>query len=181
MLTRLLAPFVPFITEEVWQQVIRPGTPSVPESVHLARWPQPDTRLIDSELSAQVAIARALAVVGRAARKAHNIRLRQPLARALVGLPAGTGLGPALLDDISDELNVKRLDWLDPGSQVIDVHVKPNFRQLGKRLLASRPNRSPRRFSSQIRARWSAACGPRARSRSWPLTTGSPSGQTMSW
>lgn len=133
ILTRLLAPFVPVITEEVWQQVIRPGAPAVPESVHLARWPQSDTRLIDPKLSAQVASARALTEAGRAARKAHNIRLRQPLARALVGLPAGTELVPALLDEVSDELNIKRLDWLDPGSEVINVVVKPNFRQLGKR------------------------------------------------
>jgi isoleucyl-tRNA synthetase len=88
ILTRLLAPFVPFITEEVWQHVIRPGAPSAPESVHLASWPQPDTRLIDPALSAEVALARALTEAGRAARKARNIRLRQPLARALVGLPA---------------------------------------------------------------------------------------------
>lgn len=133
MLTRLLAPFVPFLTEEVWQHVIRPGTASAPESVHLARWPEPDIRLIDSKLSAQVALARVLTEAGRAARKMSNIRLRQPLSRALVGLSAGTELAQALLDDVSDELNVKRLDWLDAGSEVIDVHVKPNFRQLGKR------------------------------------------------
>src|SRR5262249_9445669 len=64
ILTRLLAPFVPFVTEEIWQQVIRPGTPSAPESVHLASWPEPDTNLIDPELSAQVATARALAEAG---------------------------------------------------------------------------------------------------------------------
>ncbi|HET9117649.1 MAG TPA: DUF5915 domain-containing protein [Pseudonocardiaceae bacterium] len=101
--------------------------------MHLARWPQPDTHLLDPKLSAQVALARVLTEAGRAARKTSNIRLRQPLSRALVGLPAGAELVPALLDDISDELNVKRLDWLDPGSEVLDVHVKPNFRQLGKR------------------------------------------------
>jgi isoleucyl-tRNA synthetase len=133
VLTRLLAPFVPFITEEVWQQVIRPGTPSAPESVHLATWPQPETSLIDPELSAQVATARALAEAGRAARKASNIRIRQPLSRALVALPGGTELVQALLDDVSDELNVKLLQSLDTGSEVIDVAVRPNFRELGKR------------------------------------------------
>ncbi|MGH3567410.1 MAG: isoleucine--tRNA ligase [Pseudonocardia sp.] len=133
VLTRLLAPFVPFITEEVWQQVIRPGNPSAAESVHLATWPQLDTSLIDPELSAQVTTARALTEAGRAARKASNVRIRQPLSRALVGLPAGTELIQALLDDVSDELNVKLLQPLDAGSEVIDVLVKPNFRELGKR------------------------------------------------
>jgi isoleucyl-tRNA synthetase len=133
VLTRLLAPFVPFITEEVWQRVVRPGNPPAPESVHFATWPQPDTRLIDPELSAQVTIARALAEAGRAARKASNVRIRQPLSRALVGLSAGNELVQALLDDVSDELNVKLLQPLDTASEVIDVLVKPNFRELGKR------------------------------------------------
>jgi len=133
VLTRLLAPVVPFITEEVWQQVIRRGNPAAPESVHLATWPQPDASLIDPELSAQVATARALAEAGRAARKASSLRIRQPLSRALVGLPAGTELAQALLDDVSDELNVKLLQPLDAGSEVIDVQLKPNFRELGKR------------------------------------------------
>lgn len=133
VLTRLLAPFVPFITEEVWQQVIRPGNQGKPESVHLATWPEPDAELIDPELSAQVAVARALAEAGRAARTASNLRIRQPLRRALVGLPAGCEVAQALLDDVSDELNVKLLQPLDAGSEVVDVRVKPNFRELGKR------------------------------------------------
>jgi isoleucyl-tRNA synthetase len=133
ILTRLLAPFVPFITEEVWQQVIRHGDETAPESVHLATWPEPDTRLVDPDLSAQVAIARALAESGRSARKTGGVRIRQPLSRALVGLPPGITLPDALLDDVSDELNVKVLQALGAGSEVVDVEVKPNFGKLGKR------------------------------------------------
>jgi isoleucyl-tRNA synthetase len=133
ILTRLLAPFVPFITEEVWQQVIRRGNETAAESVHLATWPQPDSDLIDPELSAQVAIARTLAEAGRAARRASNVRIRQPLSRALVGLPTNAVLAQGLLDDVSDELNVKLLEPLDASSEVIDAQVKPNFRHLGKR------------------------------------------------
>jgi len=133
LLTRLLAPFVPFITEEVWQHVIRPGDASAPESVHLTNWPEPDSDMIDPRLSQQVAVARALAEAGRAARKASAVRIRQPLSRALVGMPAGTDLPQELIDDVSDELNVKLLQPLDANSDVIDVQVKPNFRELGKR------------------------------------------------
>ncbi|RAN93065.1 Isoleucine--tRNA ligase [Micromonospora saelicesensis] len=133
ILTRLLAPFIPFVTEEVWQQLVRRGAESAPESVHLATWPTPDTTLISTELSAQVATARALAEAGRSARKASSLRIRQPLSRALVGLPAGTVLPQALLDDIGDELNVKVLQPLDPQSGIIDVQVKANFRTLGRR------------------------------------------------
>src|SRR2546423_6190457 len=134
ILTRLLAPFVPFITEEVWQQVIRRGNASAPESVHLATWPQPDATLIDPQLSIQVATARALAEAGRAARKASNLRIRQPLRRALVGLPAGTVLAPAVLDDISGQLNVKGMPPLDAGSGLHDGPGQPNFRETGKRI-----------------------------------------------
>ncbi|MCW2941757.1 MAG: putative isoleucyl-tRNA synthetase [Actinomycetia bacterium] len=133
ILTRLLAPFVPFITEEVWQQVIRPGHSSAPESVHLATWPHADPGLIDAVLTEQVRTARALAEAGRAARKNSNIRIRQPLGRAFISLPAGTELPQTLLDDVADELNVKRLASLDSTGAIVDISVKPNFRILGKR------------------------------------------------
>ncbi len=128
VLTRLLAPFVPFITEEVWQHAVRPGDPDAPESVHLATWPQPEPALLDPTLSAQVRTARALAEAGRAARKASKVRIRQPLGRALVG---GVDLPPDLLADVADELNVKTLAPLD--GTVVDISVKPNFRALGRR------------------------------------------------
>ncbi|SDG59658.1 Isoleucyl-tRNA synthetase [Lentzea fradiae] len=133
VVTRLLAPFVPFISEEVWQRVIRPGAPSAAESVHLASWPRADQRLVDAGLSKQVASARGLAELGRAARKATGIRVRQPLGNALVGLPPGVQVGQELLDDIAAELNVKVLQPLGAGDEVVDVQVKANFRELGRR------------------------------------------------
>ncbi|MFF2393278.1 isoleucine--tRNA ligase [Nocardia sp. NPDC058114] len=133
VLTRLLAPFVPFITEEVWQQVVRLGTPEVPESVHLAAWPIADATLADANLPEQVLAARAAVEAGRAARKASKVRVRQPLARAFVGLPPGTVLPDELRADIADELNVKSLQLLDDADEVVDVDVKPNFRALGRR------------------------------------------------
>ena len=133
ILTRLLAPFLPFITEEVWRRVVRPGDPAAAESVHLTSWPEPDRELIDPALHERVATARALAEAGRAARKVAGIRVRQPLARALVGLPPGVSLTQHLIDDVADELNVKVLQPLDSASEAVDVQVKANFRELGKR------------------------------------------------
>ncbi|MFT7837097.1 isoleucine--tRNA ligase [Saccharothrix sp. BKS2] len=133
VLTRLLAPIVPFITEEVWQRVVRPGNPAAADSVHLAPWPGSDGELIDPALPGAVATARALAEAGRAARKASGIRVRRPLARALVGLPPGVAVTQDLLDDVGDELNVKVIQPLDAASEVVDVRVKANFRELGKR------------------------------------------------
>jgi isoleucyl-tRNA synthetase len=133
VLTRLLAPIVPFITEEVWQRVVRPADADAAESVHLSDWPTPNAELLDAKLTAQVHAARALAEAGRAARKASRMRIRQPLAHALVGLPAGTEMPTELLDDVADELNVKHLATLESTATVIDVTIKPNFRELGKR------------------------------------------------
>jgi len=133
VLTRLLAPIVPFITEEVWQSVVRPGNPAAAESVHLADWPTADVSLTSATLSEQVRAARNAVEAGRAARKASKVRVRQPLAAAYVGLPTGVELPQALLDDIAEELNVKALDTLASAGAVVDVEVKPNFRALGKR------------------------------------------------
>ncbi|MCS7480671.1 isoleucine--tRNA ligase [Umezawaea endophytica] len=129
VLTRLLAPIVPFITEEVWRRAVRPGTPDAPESVHLATWPVADPALIDPVLAEHVRVARALAEAGRAARKSSGVRVRQPLGRALVGLPVD--LPRDLLDDVAAELNVKRFEPLS--GEVVDVRVRPDFRALGKR------------------------------------------------
>jgi isoleucyl-tRNA synthetase len=132
VLTRLLAPFVPFLTEHVWQSAVRPGDAAAPESVHLATWPEPDEAARDEALRAQMGTVRALVEAGRAARKANNLRIRQPLARGLIGVPGE--LPPAeLLAYVSDELNVRELASLHTAGEVVDVTVKPNFRQLGKR------------------------------------------------
>ncbi|WP_330253571.1 isoleucine--tRNA ligase [Nocardia sp. NBC_00565] len=131
--TRLLAPFVPFITEQVWQDVVRPGDPLAPESVHLAEWPVVDPTVIDRSLAEQVRIAQALAEAGRAARKASKVRVRQPLARAFVGLAPGVDLPRDLLGEVADELNVKSLERLRTATTVLDISVKANFRALGKR------------------------------------------------
>jgi isoleucyl-tRNA synthetase len=133
-LTLLLAPFIPFVTEEVWQRVVRPGDPAAAESVHLAAWPVSEQALVDEELAGNVRLARHLAEAGRAARKASTLRIRQPLRRAVVSLPPGRSLPDAVLADIADELNVKQLTSLEASSEtIIDVSVKPNFRTLGKR------------------------------------------------
>ncbi|KAA5837308.1 isoleucine--tRNA ligase [Saccharopolyspora hirsuta] len=129
VLTRLLAPFVPFIAERVWQDVVRPGIPEAPDSVHLASWPSADLRLVDDRLLSQVDLERQLAEAGRAARKSSGIKVRQPLARALVS----AALPPELVADLADELNVRRIEPLESAGEVLDVSVKPNFRALGAR------------------------------------------------
>jgi len=133
VLTRLLAPFIPFITEQVWREVIRPGDADAPDSVHLATWPSTNEALLDPELVGQVGLARALTEAGRAARKVSGVRVRQPLGRALIGLPGGATLPAELLTEVADELNVRAFEPLGAAGQLIDVTVKANFRSLGRR------------------------------------------------
>ncbi|WP_263251356.1 isoleucine--tRNA ligase [Saccharopolyspora rosea] len=133
VLTRLLAPFIPFLTEQVWQDVVRPGAPDAAESVHLARWPRAETALVDTALLSRVDVVRRLAEAGRAARRDGGVKVRQPLGRALFGIPSGIALPAELLDDLADELNVRRLEPLSAAGEVLDVSVRPDFRSLGRR------------------------------------------------
>ena len=137
VLTKLMAPVTPFLADYVWG-VLRPG--DSPESVHLTSWPSYDASLIDSELSAQMALARRLVELGRSARSAASVRTRQPLSRALVGAAGFASLPSALRDLVADELNVHTLEPLDAaGGSLVRYTVKPQFRSLGRRFGSSTP------------------------------------------
>jgi isoleucyl-tRNA synthetase len=133
-LTLLMAPIVPFVTERLWQDVVRPVTHDAPESVHLAAWPQADGALVDPQLREQVALVRRLVELGRAARAASKVRGRQPLGRALVGAPGWATLPEELRREVADELNVLAFEPLSSAAgELVDHSVKGNFRALGKR------------------------------------------------
>jgi isoleucyl-tRNA synthetase len=129
-LTRLMAPFVPFVTERVWRALFAPSTGV--ESVHLASWPTADPAA-SSELSERVALVRRVVELGRAARAEAKVKTRQPLARALVSAPGWAQLPQSLKDEVADELNVVEMASLGDAEDLVDVTVKPNFRALGKR------------------------------------------------
>ncbi len=92
VLTRLMAPLMPFVTERVWQDLFRAADPDAAPSVHLASWPSPTRPSSMKGLDDQVALARRIVELGRAARAEAKVRTRQPLRRALVPSRA---LGPA--------------------------------------------------------------------------------------
>ena len=134
-LSLLLAPMCPFVSDAMWRQLTgadgHDGA-GAGDSVHLADWPAADTALVDPELEAQMALARRLTSLGRAARSEASVKVRQPLARALVFLPADA---PEILRDIvADELNVDEIDTADELSEVIQFELVPNFSTLGPRL-----------------------------------------------
>ncbi len=132
VLTLLLAPVVPFVTERVWQDVVRPvDEPDAPMSVHLASWPSADPSLVDDTLSAQVALVRRVVELGRAARSESKVRNRQPLGRALVGAAGWASLPDGLRQQVAEELNVVRFE--DMAGELVDHSAKGNFRALGRR------------------------------------------------
>jgi isoleucyl-tRNA synthetase len=134
-LTRLMAPFTPFVTEEVWHRAVVPGRAGAPDSVHLADWPGVDARARDPRLVEQVALVRRLVELGRSARTSAKVRTRQPLARAVVAAPGWTGLPRDLVAEVADELNVQELaDLSSVGGDLVDVSVKVDFRAVGRRL-----------------------------------------------
>jgi isoleucyl-tRNA synthetase len=134
-LTRLMAPFTPFVTEEVWTSAVLPGAGDAPDSVHLAEWPQVDEQARDPQLVAQVALVRRLVELGRSARTASKVRTRQPLGRALVAAPGWSELPRDLVAEVADELNVAELaDLSSVGGDLVDVSVKVDFRAVGRRL-----------------------------------------------
>jgi isoleucyl-tRNA synthetase len=130
-LTRLMAPVVPFLTDHVWG-ILRSG--EEPDSVHLATWPKPDPELADEELSAQMSLVRRLVELGRSARAAASLGIRQPLVRALAGAPGFDDLPGELRDQVASELNVRTLEPLgEVTGDLAGYVVKPDFRALGRR------------------------------------------------
>jgi isoleucyl-tRNA synthetase len=131
-LTKLLAPLVPFITEQVWQELVRPTDASAADSVHLTNWPAAQSSAIDLELGSQVALTRRIVELGRATRAESGIKIRQPLGRALIAASGWSTLPEQMREQIADELNVQTLeDIASADGDLVDISVKANFKSLG--------------------------------------------------
>ena len=132
---RLLAPYTPFVAEELHQHLVRPARPDAPASVHWTDYPQVDRAVIDEELERAMALAERVVVLGRAARNAASLRVRQPLQRiAVAGLSDREQRALlSLTEIIQEELNVKELTLARDSAEFLNVVVKPNFPVLGKK------------------------------------------------
>jgi isoleucyl-tRNA synthetase len=133
-LSRLLAPFLPFLAEEMWRNLSHAGTG--PESVHLADWPAADEALIDRRLSDSVRLVQRLASLGRSARAKANVKVRQPLQRVLVKVQTTVERETvkALADQLIEELNVKEVAVIEDEAEYFDYQVRPNLPVLGPKL-----------------------------------------------
>ena len=128
-LVKVAAPFVPFITEEIYQNLVVNLDPQAEESVHLCLWPEVDEKAIDKNLEAEMDLAYKIVKLGRSARNGANIKNRQPLSKMLVStdsLPAYYG------DIITDELNIKTVEFGADLSTHVNFEIKPNLPVLGR-------------------------------------------------
>ncbi|MEY3019976.1 MAG: hypothetical protein RLZZ272_960 [Actinomycetota bacterium] len=128
----LLAPFTPFLAERLWQDLVVAVDPDAPTSVHLSDFPRAVQEWEDASLRAAMTTARRVVELGRQARNDAGIRVRQPLARALVSVPAEEREAvAALLHDAAEELNLHAIDFADGAGGPVERRVKPAFRGLG--------------------------------------------------
>ena len=131
VVTLVMAPFTPFITEQVWHDLF---TADDRDSVHLQSWPEVEPALISDQLEAHMDTVRRVVELGRAARAESGVKTRQPLGRALVAAPDWAAMEPALHEQVAAELNVVEVTSLDGvDADLVDISVKANFRELGKR------------------------------------------------
>jgi isoleucyl-tRNA synthetase len=134
-LNAVLAPALPFSAEEVYQKIVLPARPDGPESVHLCDFPDVREDLVDAELEARMGRVMQLVNLALSARAASNIKVRQPLALARFALPdAGEREAlEAYTDLITQEINVKKIEFVDSNDDLLDRSVRPNLSVLGKR------------------------------------------------
>jgi isoleucyl-tRNA synthetase len=132
-LTTLLAPVVPFLTEELYQNLVRSVQLSAPVSVHLHAYPQPNPALRDARLVTDVSLLRDIVELGRAARNKAALKVRQPLAEVLVKLPEGSDRTAVerLASQIQDELNVKAVKFVGDLGDLVSYSVKGKPQLLG--------------------------------------------------
>lgn len=132
---RLMAPFVPFVAENVYQNLVRGIDASAPDSVHMAEWPTVDSTRLDRGLLAETAVVQRVVGLGRAARNASRLKVRQPLGRLLVRVPDAAAEAAVRQheDQILDELNVKKIEIIARDASLVSYRIKPNLPVIGKR------------------------------------------------
>ncbi len=129
---KLAAPLIPFVTEDIYRNLVALNDPSAPESVHLCDYPVADSAFIDAELEKEMDEAADIVALGRACRNAAVIKNRQPLAEMFIHAP--NKLNSYYTDIIRDELNVKNASFVDDLSAFTTFTFKPQLKTLGRKL-----------------------------------------------
>jgi len=136
----LLAPFTPFVTEAMYQNLVTGVMPKAHGSVHHCAYPQADPGVIDEQLLGQMELARQIASLGLSARNSAGLKVRQPLEKVLVHAGSRRELSAELVEIVEDELNVKGFEFVDEPRQLVDYYLLPDNKLLGPRFGAQFPH-----------------------------------------
>ena len=126
---KICAPMIPFMTEEIYQNLVRTNDPTAPESIHLCDFPVRDDKMIDKDLESDMQLVLEASTLARSARNAANIKNRQPLSKLYI--KAERPLNDYYKAILADELNVKEIDEIDDASGYISYKFKPQLKTLG--------------------------------------------------
>ena len=134
-LSRLLAPFTPFLADVLHRQLERGHRPEAAESVHLESWPQPPAERSDDALEAGMAAAQRIVRLGHAARNSHALKTRQPLAAVTLVTADETiqRVVEPYAELVLEELNVRQLRWAEERAEYVHHEIKPNYPKCGPR------------------------------------------------
>lgn len=128
-LSKIAAPMIPFMTEEIYQNLVRSVDKNAPESIHLTDFPTVNEDFIDKDLEVSMDEVLDIVVLGRAARNSANIKNRQPIGNMYV--KAETVLDPFYVEIIEDELNVKAVEFKDDVEEFVSYSFKPQLKTVG--------------------------------------------------
>jgi isoleucyl-tRNA synthetase len=139
--TKLLAPFVPFVTEVMYQNLVRNVDTRAPVSIHHTFFPQADEKALDHRLLDKMRLVITTAALGRSARGSADVKLRQPLAKArvFVGSQQEREDLQELAAVLAEEINVKEIDIVSEVGELVSYKLMPNNRSLGPKLGALFP------------------------------------------
>ena len=128
-LSKIAAPMIPFMTEEIYQNLVRSVDKNAPESIHLTDFPKVNEEFIDKDLEVSMDEVLDIVVLGRAARNSANIKNRQPIGNMYV--KAENVLSPFYVEIIEDELNVKAVEFKDDVEEFVSYSFKPQLKTVG--------------------------------------------------
>ena len=136
-LAKVTAPFVPFMTEEIYQNLVRNLDKTAPESIHLCDYPVANEEYIDKKLEENMELVLEIVTLGRSCRNISNMKNRQVLAKAYVGTTKE--LAKDYQDIIKEELNVKEIEFTEDAGRFVSYNVKPNLKTVGPKYGAILP------------------------------------------
>ena len=130
-LSKLIAPFVPFISEQIYQNLVVSLDKNAPESVHFCKYPEADEEFIDEKLNKDMEELLEIVILGRACRSSCSVKNRQPLAKAIICSANEKKLDGELIELIKDELNVEDVVFEHKSTDYVNYELKPQLKTLG--------------------------------------------------